>query len=108
MIVCIMRHVLYSTVISRRLPFLNDDDDGAQQKDEDDQTSGTHPENQAHLLGVLGHLQGLAVIFAGRWKHKHKGRRTLNRRSANARTQRNEVGGFRCDNTDVYAAHPAC
>lgn len=51
---------------SRRLPFLNDDDDGTQQKDEDHQASGTHPEDQTHLLRVLGHLQGLAVIFAGR------------------------------------------
>ena len=61
-----MRRVMHSAVISRRLPFLNDDDDGTQQKDEDHQTSGAHPEDQAHLLGVLGHLQSLAVILAGR------------------------------------------
>ena len=62
---------MHSIVISRRLPFLNDDDDGTQQKDEDNQTSGTHPENQTHLLIVLGHLQSRAVILAGREKQKH-------------------------------------
>lgn len=56
---------LYSAVISGRLPFLNDDDDGTQQEDEDYQTSSAHPKNQPHLLWVLGHLQSLAVIFAG-------------------------------------------
>lgn len=69
---CIMRRVLCSTLNSRLLPFLNDDDDGAQQQDEDYQTSSTHPKNQAHLLGVLGHLQSLAMIFAGRWKQKNR------------------------------------
>ena len=53
------------TAISRCLPFLNDDDDGAQKEDEDHQAPGAHPENQPHLLRVLGHLQRLAVVFAG-------------------------------------------
>lgn len=48
------------------LPFLNDDYDGAQQKDENHQTSGAHPQNQTHLLGVLGDLQGLTLILARR------------------------------------------
>lgn len=48
------------------LPFLNDDDDGPQQKDENHQTSSTHSQNQAHLLGVLGDFQGLALVFARR------------------------------------------
>lgn len=54
------------TAFSRRIPFLNDDDHGPQQKDEDHQTSCAHPENETHLLRVLSDLQSLAVILAGR------------------------------------------
>lgn len=54
-----------------RLPFLYDDDDGAQQKDEDHQTSGAHPQNQTHLLGVLGDLQSLALVLARRWEKRN-------------------------------------
>lgn len=63
--VCIMRHDVRLTVISRLLPFLNDDNNGTQQKDEHHQASSAHPENQTHLLRVLGHLQSFAVILAG-------------------------------------------
>lgn len=56
----------FVTVIRSQLPFLNDDDDGAQQEDQDYQTSCTHTQNQSHLFRVLGHLQGLTVILAGR------------------------------------------
>ena len=48
------------------LPFLNDDDDGAQQEDEDHQTSGAHAQDQTHLLRVLGDLQSLTLVFARR------------------------------------------
>lgn len=70
----IMIHGLHSTIISTRLslPFLNDDDDDTQQQDEDNQTPGTHPKNQAHLLGVLGDPQRFTVIFAGRYKQEHR------------------------------------
>lgn len=53
----VMVHNEASAVRSGRcLPFLNDDDHGAQQEDEDHQTSSAHPQNQTHLLGVLGDL----------------------------------------------------
>lgn len=55
----------------RCLPFFYDDDDGAQQKDEDHQTSGAHPQNQTHLLRVLGDLQSLTLVLARRWEKRN-------------------------------------
>lgn len=64
------------------LPFLDDDDDGAQQEDEHYQASGAHTEDQPHLLGVLRHLQSLAMIFTGRYTQEDR-RATLKRQNAN-------------------------
>lgn len=47
------------------LPFPNDDDDGSQEDNQDDEPSGADPQDQAHLLRVLRHLQGTLALFAG-------------------------------------------
>lgn len=62
----------------RCLPFFYDDDDGAQQKDEDHQTSGAHPQNQTHLLRVLGDLQSLTLVLARRWEKRNTHRGVYN------------------------------
>lgn len=64
------------------LPFLDDDNDGAQQEDEHHQASGAHTEDQPHLLGVLRHLQSLAMIFTGRYTTEDR-RAALKRKNAN-------------------------
>lgn len=56
-------------------PFPNGDDDGSQQDDQDDEPPGTDPQDQTHLLRVLGHLQGTLALFAGSCQGTRTGRR---------------------------------
>lgn len=77
-----MTHVLFTTSMESCLPFLDDDNDGAQQEDEHYQASGAHTEDQPHLLGVLRHLQSLAMIFTGRYTREDR-RAALKRQNAN-------------------------
>lgn len=57
------------------LPFPNDDDDGSQEDNQDDEASGTDPQDQAHLFRVLRHLQGTLALFAGGCQGTRTGRR---------------------------------
>ena len=50
---------------ARRSPLLDDDDDGSQEQDEDHQPPGTRPQDQTHVLGMLGNLQGPLGVLAG-------------------------------------------
>lgn len=49
-------------------PFLDDDDHGSQEQDQDQQATHAGGQDQPHVLGVLGHLQGTLGVLAGGWK----------------------------------------
>lgn len=49
-------------------PLLDDDDHGSQEQNQDEQAADAGGEDQAHVLGVLGHLQGAFGVLAGGWK----------------------------------------
>lgn len=57
------------------LPFPNDDNDGSQEDNEDDEASSTDPQDEAHLLRVLRHLEGTLALFAGSCQGTRTGRR---------------------------------
>lgn len=49
-------------------PFLDDDDHGSQEQDQDQEAAHAGGQDEAHVLGVLGHLQGALGVLAGGWK----------------------------------------
>lgn len=57
------------------LPFPNDDDDGSQEDNQNDEPSSTDPQDQAHLLRVLRHLEGTLALFAGSCQGTRTGRK---------------------------------
>lgn len=57
------------------LPFPNGDDDGSQQDNQNNEPPSTDPQDQAHLIRVLGHLQGTLALFAGSCQGTRTGRR---------------------------------
>lgn len=47
------------------LPFLDYDDHGSKEQDQHHQPADTSAQDQAHVLGMLGHLQRVLGILAG-------------------------------------------
>lgn len=46
-------------------PLLDDDDDGPEKQNEDHQAAGAGPEDQTHVLGMLGYLQSSLGVLTG-------------------------------------------
>lgn len=51
--------------VSKGLPFLDDDDHRPEEQDEHHQPADASAQDQAHVLGVLRHLQRVLGILAG-------------------------------------------
>lgn len=52
-------------------PLLDDEDDSAEKQNEDHQTADAGPEDQTHVLGMLGYLQSVLGVLAGSWKMRN-------------------------------------
>lgn len=80
------------------LPFPNDDDDGSQEDNQDDEPSSTDPQDQAHLLRVLRHLQGTLALFAGSCQGtRTSGRGQCSAPGGLATSDRKSLGFVPCD-----------
>lgn len=51
--------------VSKGLPLLDHDDDRPEEQDEHHQPADARAQDQAHVLGVLGHLQRVLGVLAG-------------------------------------------
>lgn len=58
--------------VSNGLPLLDYEDDRPQQQDEHHQTADARAQYQAHVLGVLRHLQRVLGILTGSWTMEKK------------------------------------
>lgn len=58
--------------VSNGLPLLDYEDDRPQEQDEHHQTADARAQYQAHVLGVLRHLQRVLGILTGSWTMEKK------------------------------------
>ena len=61
-------------LFNRHSPLLHDDDDGPQQQDEDHQAPGAGPQDQTHVLGMLGNLQCSLRVLTGSCRESNERR----------------------------------
>lgn len=51
-------------------PLLDDDDHRSQKQNQDDEAADAGPEDQTHVLGMLGNLQRTFGVLTGGWKRR--------------------------------------